>query len=87
MFSLTELLTEAWWFPILAIVLAAFALTLLCGFIGFASDRTRRLFGGMFIITIVAATVFSYAYAVLSPLQPGYNIEAECLGAPYDTCG
>ncbi len=82
---------EVWWFPLVAIILITFALTgIISAVVILVSPSVRRLIGGLLIITLVAATLFSYAYAVLTPLpvDPGAEYDQyECLGPPYDTCG
>lgn len=82
---------EAWWVPLVAIILITFALTgIISAVVILVSPSVRRLIGGLLIITLVATTVFSYAYAVLTPrpVDPGTEYrQEECLGPPYDVCG
>ena len=81
------MLTEAWWFPMLALGAAAFMLTIIFGITScLIAQRFRRLLGGVLIATLAVAIVISYAYAVLRP-SPTYPVaETECSGPPYEVC-
>ena len=71
----------------LALGTAAFALTVIFGIAScLIARRPRRVFGGALIAMLVAATVISYAYAVLTPLPAYPAAEQECPGAPYEIC-
>ena len=81
------MLTESWWFPMLALGTAAFALTVIFGIAScLVAHRPRRVLGGALIAMLVAVAVISYAYAVLTPLPAYPDVELECPGAPYEVC-
>ena len=84
---LAILISEAWWFPMLAMLTSVFVLTVIFGIASaLVPHRLHSVIGGALIATLIAATVISYAYAVLTPL-PTYPVaEMECLGAPYEVC-
>lgn len=81
-------MTDRWWAPIVAVALAAFMLSAFAGVIDCVMEpKFRRRIGGLLILLFIFATVFSYAYAVLTPSGVSPATEYECLGPPYDACG
>lgn len=78
---------EAWWFPMLAVISSVFILTAIFAITSWLVPcRHRSVLGGTLIAILIAATVISYAYAVLTPL-PTYPVaELDCLGPPYEVC-
>ena len=81
------IMTEAWWFPILAITVAAFLWVIIVGILSSLVPRdSRKKLAGIFLVVLIAAAAISYGYAVLTP-SPTYPVaEAECLGPPYEVC-
>ena len=81
------MLTEAWWFPIAALVLACFTLTAMAGLMNVLLDKqSHRILGGTLIAALALSAFIVYAYHALSPSPPVDLPPEECPGSPYETC-
>ncbi len=63
---MTLIITEAWWFPLFAITVAAFLWVIIVGMLSSLVSRdNRKKLASIFLLVLIAATAISYAYAVL----------------------
>ena len=64
-----------------------FVFIMLMGGVATALDGTRAasIIGGSLIVILSTACIISYVYSVVY-IAPGYPLEYQCLGPPYEVC-